>query len=95
MAKGSQQKVKCNRMNSKPSEIKCILPSVRGFSKSSVSDVKYKTYVSNNFKASNFLPIEPGYKIKLKQLSGQPYIGNIKKATKYTAILNIKPSNLE
>lgn len=46
------------------------LPSVTGFSKSSVSDVKSKTYVSKNFKASIFVPTEPGYKIKLKQLSG-------------------------
>ena len=46
------------------------LPSVTGFSKSSVSDVKSKTYVSKNFKASNLVPTVPGYKIKLKQLSG-------------------------
>lgn len=42
-----------------------------GFPESLPSDVKSKIYVSKNFKASNFVPTEPDYNIKSKQISGQ------------------------
>jgi len=40
------------------------IPSVADFSESLMSDVKSNTKISKNFSASNFIPIEPLYKIK-------------------------------
>ena len=50
------------------------IPFATGDSVSPLSVVNSKTNVSKNLSASNFVPTEPGYKNKLKQLSAKYHV---------------------
>lgn len=43
-----------------------VIPSEIAFCGSFVSDVKSRTYVSKNFRASNLFPTDPGYNMTYK-----------------------------